>query len=89
MQRHQQPTTVNFSVAIVGEADSSRTLRAEEQGIVSKQNVAVMKDTLHEDVAPPSLDAAPRAEPLSVYLRWTSHEWRCHFRLMLPKLTKG
>ena len=47
----------------VEEADGPHAPCAEEQGTVFKDNVAVMRDTLH-DMAPPSLDAAPRAEPL-------------------------
>ena len=54
VQKHRQPTAVSTSAPIT-----------EEPGVVFKQNVAVTRDTLREDVAPPSLDMAPRVEPLS------------------------
>ena len=36
----------------------------EEQGTTFKQNMAIMRDTLRKDVAPPSLPMIPQAEPL-------------------------
>ena len=63
VQMHRLPKMGNTSTVI--EADHPHAVRAEEQGIVFKQNVAVMRDTFREDIAPPSLDMAPRVEPLS------------------------
>ena len=50
------------SAANAEEADGPR---AEEQGVVFKQNVAIMRNTLYKDVTLPSLDMTPRAELLS------------------------
>ena len=63
VQRHRQTTTVGSSTAGVEEAYGPCTLRIEEQGTVFKQNVAVMRDMLQEDMV--SLDMVPRAAPLS------------------------
>ena len=38
---------------------------ADEQGVVFKQNMVVIRDMLREDVAPPSLDTALNAVSLS------------------------
>ena len=48
---------VSTSVANTAEAGSPHTPHSKEQGVVFKQNVAAVRDTLHEDMAPPSLDA--------------------------------
>ena len=65
-QKHQTPAKACSSEV---EADGPGKSCTEEQGPVFKQNVAVMRDMLREDMAPPSLDVVPRVEPLSALLR--------------------
>ena len=65
VQKHRTPVKASFAVVGVEEADGPHAPCTKEQGRVFKQNVAIMRDMLYEDVAPPSLDMAPRAEPLS------------------------
>ena len=69
VQRHRTPAKASSLTVDVEEADGPLTPCTEEQGTVFKQNVAIMRDTLREDVAPPSVDATPRAEPLSAIPR--------------------
>ena len=73
----QQPTTVNSSAAIAEEAPGPPIPCAEERGTVLKQKLAVMRDTLREEVAPPSLNVAPLS---------ALHEWRCRFRIFFGDL---
>ena len=72
MQRHRTPAKASsFGIKLGG---GRWPPCAKEQGTVFKQNhVAITRDTLREDMAPPSFDAAPRAEPLRQYLGQNSH----------------
>ena len=51
VQKHQQMTMAGSSTAGLEEAEGPCALRVEEQGKVFQQNVAVMRDTLREEVA--------------------------------------
>ena len=53
VQKHRTPAKSCSSEVGAEEADSPSTTRTKEQGAAFKQNVAVMRDTLREDVVPP------------------------------------
>ena len=65
MQKHRQTTTADSSTMGMEEANGHHIPCIEEQGKVFQQDVAVMRDTLREEVVPPSIDAMSRAVPLS------------------------
>ena len=69
VQKHRTSAKAHSSEVGAEEADSPCTTCTEEQGISFKHNVAIMRDALRKDVAPPSLEATPRAEPLSAVPR--------------------
>ena len=85
VQKHQMPAkTCSPEVGAV-EADGPSATRTEEEGAAFKQNVAVMRDALREDVAPPSLQVTPRVEPLSALPRAELTLVEVSFRSMFPK----
>ena len=65
VQKHRTPVKTHSSEVGAEEANSLSTTCTKEQGAAFKQNVAVMRDALREDVAPPSLQATSLVEPLS------------------------
>ena len=60
VQKHWTPAKVHSSE----EADGRCTTRVEAQGTSFKQNIAMMRDMLREDMAHPSLDVTLRVELL-------------------------
>ena len=69
VQKHRTPAKTRSSEVGAEEAEGPCTTRPEEQGTSFEQNMAVMRDTIHEDIVPPSLQAVSRVGPLSVVPR--------------------
>ena len=85
VQKHWMPAKARSSEVDAVEADGPHMSHTKEQGTAFKQNMAMMRDTLRQDVAPPFLNATSEQRHCRRYLGQNSHMWRCRFCPSSPR----